>query len=364
MTNAKEMAPDRGRKSFLPDWIIRATLYSFPFALLISTTVFEGRSAYGYQLDEQVLREIKRFRRISIHEHYHARADIEPYLNAMHFANIESSVFFPTDWPPSSLRVRANVRELLSLAREYHAQIFAFGTAYDADPRAAELIQRELDQGAIGIKFVDWLSSPQSAVNVGPVDSANMYKVYEVARRYRVPVLLHVDFQNRPDWRDQFLHVASDFPDVTFVLAHYCRAASSDSPQLSLCSSVLDGHPNVLVDISMGGGIRRYMRYFDDDPIPWYNFILRYQDRLMWGTDLVLDPESKEDSEAILRRMSVDFLILQTLAFRDPLHPGDRRLHKGLNLPDRVLSKVYYENAHRLLAERLRPHSLEMSQKK
>jgi hypothetical protein len=48
--------------------------------------------------------------------------------------------------------------------------------------------------------------------------------------------------------------------------------------------------------------------------------------------------------------MSVDFLMLQTPSYVSPLDIQDQNIHTGLDLPDNVLKKVYYENASRLLA--------------
>ena len=184
------------------------------------------------------------------------------------------------------------------------------------------MLEEALKSGAQGIKFIDWLASATYPDEAGPVDSANMYQVYDLARRYRVPVLLHIDFQKRPDWKAQFERVATDFPGVTFILAHYCRAASGRTPALELCADTLDKFPHVFVDMSMGGGLKRYMRYFDEDPRRWHDFVLRYQDRLLWGTDMILDENPSKDAAWVWRRMLTDFLMFQSTVLSKPLSPG------------------------------------------
>jgi len=181
------------------------------------------------------------------------------------------------------------------------------------------------------------------------VDSPTMLQVYELARRYRVPVLLHIDFQKRPDWKQQFDRVAAAFPEVTFILAHYCRAASGEQPALDLCTDTLEKFPNVAVDLSMGGGLQRYMRYVDQDPALWRAFILRYQDRILWGTDMILDDNPSKTADWIWRRMLTDFLLLQTPLYCSPFHPEDTTVHRGLALSAAVLRKLYYLNPQRLL---------------
>jgi len=294
-------------------------------------------------------REVRRFKKISTHEHYRAEGILTPYLAAMEWANIETAVFVPTDWPPSNPQYKTSLQELLALRRQYPKKIVVFATAYNKDPAAATVLEEAIKRGARGIKFIDWLASTKYPEAAGPVDSPNMYRVYALARRYRVPVLLHIDFQKRPDWKGQFERAAADFPDVTFILAHYCRAASGTQPALELCADTLDKYPNVVADISMGGGLKRYMRYFDDDPGRWHDFIVRYQDRLLWGTDIIMDWNPGKDAAWVRRRMLTDFLIFQAPLYRSPFHPDDTRLHHGLALPAAVLRKIYYDNPRRLL---------------
>jgi predicted TIM-barrel fold metal-dependent hydrolase len=294
-------------------------------------------------------REGQRFKKISTHEHYRAGGNIRAYLAAMKRANIEKAVFVPTSWPPSNPQSQANLQALLAVQRQYPQKIIVFATAYNKDPRAATMLEAALKRGAQGIKFIDWLASAKYPEEAGPVDSANMYRVYALARRYRVPVLLHIDFQKRPDWKGQFEHAATDFPDVTFILAHYCRAASGRTPALELCAGTLDKFPQVFVDMSMGGGLKRYMRYVDQDSKRWYAFVLRYQDRLLWGTDMILDDNPRKDAIWVWRRMLTDFLMFQSPVYQSPFHEEDTTFHQGLALPASVLRKIYYDNPRRLL---------------
>ena len=93
------------------------------------------------------------------------------------------------------------------------------------------------------------------------------------------------------------------------------------------------------------------MRYFDEDPRQWHDFVLRYQDRLLWGTDIILDENPSKDAAWVRHRMLTDFLMFQSLFYQSPLHPEDKTLHQGLALPASVLKKIYYDNPRRLLAE-------------
>lgn len=291
----------------------------------------------------------ERVPKISSHEHFRKGGDMASYLDAMTRANIEKAVFLPTDWPPSNPVSQENLKELLELKKQYPEKILVYATAYNKDPDASHIIEEALKNGASGIKFIDWLYSEKYPNEPGDVDSENMYKVYALAQKYKVPVLLHIDFQKVPNWLTQFWKVAADFPEVKFILAHYCRAASGKIPELELCAKTLDKFPNVFTDVSMGGGIRRYIRYFDENPEIFRNFILRYQDRIMWGTDIEIEPGVEKNADWIEKRMRLDFLILSRASYKNPLHLDDAKTHKGLNLPRKVLKKIYWENPKKIL---------------
>jgi predicted TIM-barrel fold metal-dependent hydrolase len=285
--------------------------------------------------------------KISAHEHFRVGGNIEEYFKAAKLLNIEKAIFLPTDWPPANPKYKENMNELLKIAKLHPEKIIPFATSYSCDPQAPEIIESALKNGAKGIKFIDWLYSPKT--KVCPLNSENMYKVYEIARKYKVPVLLHIDFQKKPEWKYQFETVALDFPEVTFILAHYCRSASLKNPQLELCAETLDKFPNVYIDISMGGGLKRYMRYFDENTELWRNFILKYQDRIFWGTDMILDNEDFKNAQWIYKRILADLLILSQEKYQSPFYQEDKTFHKGLNLPKDVLKKILYLNPKKIL---------------
>lgn len=292
-------------------------------------------------------------RKIDMHEHFRAGGDARYFLLAMAAAHIEKMVLVPTDWPPSNPKYKENLTAALDAKKKYPDKFLVFATAWNKDPEAAAIIEQALKDGADGIKFIDWLSSSKYPDDAGPVDSPNMYKVYEVARKYQVPVLLHIDYQKKPEWKTQFERVAQDFPDVKFILAHYCRAASGKSTKLSLCAQTLDKFPNVYTDISMGGGLRRYMKYFDKNPRAFRNFIIKYQDRILWGADVIIDGRPYKDEEKnsawIFKRMLTDFSMFKNLRYRTFTDAHDQKIHQGLALPDEVLQKIYWENPKKIL---------------
>ena len=76
------------------------------------------------------------------------------------------------------------------------------------------------------------------------------------------------------------------------------------------------------------------------------NFIIKYSDRILFGTDISKQPED-ENHKQVAERYNRCFQLLET----DKIIKGgffDDIETKGLALPKDVLEKIYYKNATRL----------------
>jgi len=123
-------------------------------------------------------------------------------------------------------------------------------------------------------------------------------------------------------------------PATTFVGAHVGCAAED----LGLVSRMLDGHPNLFVDIAAR------VAELGRQPYTARAFVLRHPDRILFGTDAPAD--------GAVYRLHYRFLETSDESFdysTDEV-PGQGRWQvHGLGLPDDVLRAVYRENARRVL---------------
>jgi len=281
--------------------------------------------------------------KIDMHEHYRAGGDVEEFLKAAGCLGISKIVFLPTGSPPDNQGYKTHQKALIKKVKKlYPDKIIAFCTVDEADPEAAEIFEQCLQDGAEGLKLIgghpDFYDEP--------MNSENMYKVYRKAAEYNVPVLLHGSIINIPELKDQLDQVYSDFPEVTFIHAHYCSTIMTGI-DLEQCAELLDKHPNLYFDLSMGGGIQRYHSFFRQDLGKVKDFILTYQDRILFGSDIILSDSSK-DFDWLYQRMKCDIDLHQRAEYIPAFGEADV-LHQGFNLDREVLRKLYYENPKKVL---------------
>jgi predicted TIM-barrel fold metal-dependent hydrolase len=121
-------------------------------------------------------------------------------------------------------------------------------------------------------------------------------------------------------------------------------------------AAFLDRFPNANVDMAARMSQVQYQSVRDYDKVR--NFFIKYQDRLLYGTDLTLNPgeAGNEQQKAEFKRSAHE---TWTQDWRYLATPESQRVEmikadaRGLALPREVIDKVYYGNAVRVFA--LRP---------
>lgn len=168
-----------------------------------------------------------------------------------------------------------------------------------------------------------------------PVDGSNE-RFDELARRpewsFRSPGL--PDFAAILAQRDRLF---SRRADVKFIALHFGELAHD----LGRAQTLLDRHPNVDLDIA------QRIDELGRQPRAAREFLIKYQDRILFGTD-------NTDGLADLEKVQIYWRFLETGdEYFDYHSAGKSRkgLWKiyGLQLPANVLEKIYYRNAARLL---------------
>jgi predicted TIM-barrel fold metal-dependent hydrolase len=243
----------------------------------------------------------------------------------------------------------------------------------------ADAIERAHRQGARGLKILKtlglYLREDITSGKLVKVDDPRFDPMWECCGQLNIPVAIHVadpvafftptdrfneryeELSNHPDWsfygRD-FPSVAellearnrmmARHPNTQFVVLH----VGNDAENLANVSGNLDRFPNMTVDIAarigeLGRQPRTARKFFD-----------KYQDRILFGTDAT--PHGDEFPQQVFndqlyeiyyRFLETDDEYFDYAPARIP--PQGRWRIYGIDLPEPILRKVYFENAARRL---------------
>ena len=309
----------------------------------------------------------------------HFTASAEDCLRVMDRKNIRTMVNLTSGYG-------ANLQQAIDKLQSAHAGRFlvftepAWSKAADANyaQLQADLIEDAHRRGAKGLKVLKTLGLYlRENVTTGKlirIDDRRFDSMWEAAGSLGMPVAIHssdpeafflpVDrFNERweelhahPDWsfygkdfptnrelQEARRNVMRRHPQTQFICLHV--ADSEDLPYVAEC---LESHPNMHVEIAARIG------ELGRQPRAAYQFIDKYQDRVLFGTDAI--PGGVDTPQQVFndRLYEIYYRFLETKdEYFDyapaEVPPQGRWKIYGLGLPKPILRKVYSDNAARLL---------------
>lgn len=264
-----------------------------------------------------------------------------------------------------------HLRDAMENVREHYPERFVVFANVDFDSvgtpgwgeRAATQLEADVANGASGLKVYKSLGLRNEDVNGKriPVDDPRLDPVWEKCGELGIPVLIHsadprsfwdpmdslnerwLELKLRPrrkrsdtdpaPWQqiiDEQHRMFKKHPGTRFINAHMGWYANN----LGKLSELMDQMPNMYV------GIGAVIAELGRQPRRAREFFIEYQDRIVFGKD------AWQPSE-----YPTYFRVLETA---DEYFPYYKKYHAfwamyGLDLPDQVLRKVYYQNALELL---------------
>ncbi len=199
------------------------------------------------------------------------------------------------------------------------------------------------ERGVVGFKIWTGLST---AIN-NPAYDPTFTKMEEIGM---IGASIHVSQPYPTSWCDDpikfwnsqnaWQRVLDRHPNLVVVNAHMLDFFNSDE-QLDYLRYMLETYPNLNVDLAA-----RFQQFHMMDRDNLRKFIIKYSDRILFGTDITSQP--KEDGpKQVAERYMRCFKMLETDEIvKKGFFGGDET--KGLALPQEVLEKIYYKNAARL----------------
>jgi hypothetical protein len=186
-------------------------------------------------------------------------------------------------------------------------------------------------------------------------DDPRLDPVFETMVEKKLPALVHIgdpDIWWRKRYSDsskfeakaftyrQLTNTLGRYPEMRVLVAHF----GGWPENLPFLGELLDRYPQCYLDTSATKWVAREL---SRRPAEARAFMIRYADRLLFGTDLVAFKQASVEHHCS-RYWVHRHLYEKDEVVKSPIEDADAEgpVHvAGLNLPDKVLRKIYYENA-------------------
>lgn len=292
---------------------------------------------------------------------------VASYLTEMNEAGVRTVVNLDGGWGE-------RLKETIATLDEAHpdrfftfAQIdFSDIDSEDWSAREARRLEESFQANAMGLKFHKSLGLSYRYKNgeLMKVDDPKLDAVFEMCAKYQRPVMLHTadpaafftpldkfnerwhelnehpgwlfygdNFPSRESLLKQFTHVIEKHPKTTFIGAHF----GNNVEDLAMVGQWLDSYPNLYIDIDAR------ISELGRQPYTARKFLIKYQDRVMFGTDTT---PKREAFRIYYRFLETDD---EYFDCAESHHLQGFWMIYGVFLPKEVLEKIYLRNAEKVL---------------
>jgi predicted TIM-barrel fold metal-dependent hydrolase len=238
----------------------------------------------------------------------------------------------------------------------------------------SEQAKRLISMGFDGMKIIEGKPNVRRELNK-PLDDHSFDSYYNFLEEVQIPVLFHIadpetfwDINAIPEWarnagwfygdssynqREDFYRevdgILNKFPRLKAIFAHFYFL----STDMERASEFLDKWSNVSIDLTPG--TEMYVN-FSKDPEKWREFFIKYQDRIIFGTD-TCDPEGETELANMINTVNLSRRFLET---DKEFQVWDVKL-KGIHLEKEILEKIYYKNFFRYVGKEPKKLNLQLS---
>lgn len=305
---------------------------------------------------------------IDVHSHDYAKTDeeIEEWVKNMDACGIEKTIILSYS---IGARFDSIVNKYAKYGNRFEIWCGFDYTGYDKPgfgPDAVEELERCYKMGARGVGELgdkglgETYSKPVPAKGMH-IDDPRMKPLFEKCAELRMPVNIHIadpiwmyekmdstndGLMNAEKWKinlsapgligfdalvQTLENVVKGNPKTTFIACHFANL----NHDMAKLGELLDKYPNLYADISA--------RYAESATIPRYmnGFFEKYQDRLLYGTDMGFELSMYRITFRVLETNDEHFYEHDSFSYHWAMN--------GFGLSKGILKKVYYDNAKRIL---------------
>ncbi len=360
-------------KNVIHNIILLVVFTCFTFPIVLSAQDGDLKLLDWEPRSQLVVKETKiikpKFPVIDIHNHLRRHEDMEKYLEEMDKAGVWKVVSLDgrsaDDFYKEHLKASQEVSKERILV--FFRPDFSKINENNFGVKEAKKLEEAVKMGVRGLKIHKKLGLTVKDENgkVIPVDDPVLDPIWSKCGELGIPVIIHVsdpvafhtpvdrynerydELGAHPDWsyygdefpysKDEILNqlhrVIERHPKTIFISTHMGNLAED----LGRVSMWLEQYPNMYVDIDAR------ISELGRQPYTARKFMIKHQDRVLFGTDT---PPNAEAYEVYYRFLETDD------EYIDPSKShhlqGRWRIH-GIFLPDDVLEKLYNKNALKIL---------------
>jgi predicted TIM-barrel fold metal-dependent hydrolase len=307
----------------------------------------------------------KKYAITNAHDHLYMLKHLDKYLKAAKKLGIERTLFVAsseltfmgTKGSPEKLN-DWSTKEILKAAKLHPGKIIPFATLHPNDLNKVEMLKGYVADGVMGLK----LYTGHSNFHDRSLDVPEMDPVYAYCESINLPLLWHV---NMSKYTKELFAVLEKYPNLTIIVPHLGVGFwRPEGKVMDDVAKMLDTYPNAYVDSSFGtreilvGGLEKVTANLDF----FKDFYARYQDKIVWGTDMVVTGNSEKTEawvESVIRACRdlhekdtyTFWMAAQGSKYAYGRGTNTYGVLRGLNLPDSILKKIYETNISKVLAK-------------
>ncbi|MBI2431638.1 MAG: amidohydrolase [Candidatus Hydrogenedentes bacterium] len=300
---------------------------------------------------------------INGHDHIYREQDLAKYLEACKDTGVAKTLFVASsDYTLKGNKFSPkegnewNSREVLKIAQAHPDEIIPFVTFHPDDANKLDLMKEYLALGAKGVK----LYTGHSNFYDRPLQNDQMREFYAFCEQNGVPICWHVNMGN---YGKELEEVLAQYPKLKLIIPHFgVGFFSPGGDVMQQLGELMDVCPGVYTDCSFGtrdilvSGLEKVSQF----PEEFRAYYEKYQDRIVWGTDMVITgnrEKSKEWIASVIRACRdmhekseyYFWMAADGTAYSLPNRRNPYGYLRGLKLPPAILKKVYGDNLLRLL---------------
>jgi predicted TIM-barrel fold metal-dependent hydrolase len=289
---------------------------------------------------------------IDIHEHVVDEERAKMLLSAMDDLGIQRACLMGTSWYTFTLsnefgfeRYHENNLDIIAIKNKWPDRFCAFPTLDPTAEGNLERLQDYVARGADGLKLYlgHGAAHGKGPFHAMPLDDPRMMPIYEYCERTQLPIVFHINLIN---YFEEFVRVMERYPYLRVNVPHF-GLHKNTGKRLRRFEWLLERYPNIYTDISFGWytfhieGMEALAKWRTRSAL----FFTLHADRIMYASDLVIDPTRKQAYvDATLRSYRQFLEFEQHRLFLEPEYP----MH-GLHLDPPALKAIYETTPARFL---------------